>query len=105
MLRPPLRRFAYVKIDRRTLFVPRDTNVSARQNLLLKIYKPPYEKLEKGSEEYRELAKSGRVWENYFEPWNSEKLGYAPLQRVSLAHLIFQDFSGLNMYQSALGAS
>lgn len=41
--------------------------------LLLKdIYGPHFKNLVKGSDEYVALAKSGRVWENYFQPGNPE---------------------------------
>ncbi|KAL0777079.1 hypothetical protein CaCOL14_006597 [Colletotrichum acutatum] len=46
----------------------------ARLALLKKIYKPAA-RLQKGSFEYEKLARSGRVWEDYFMPGNSLKIG------------------------------
>ncbi|KAK1462282.1 fic/DOC family protein [Colletotrichum melonis] len=46
----------------------------ARLALLKKIYKPAAH-LQKGSIEYERLARSGRVWEDYFMPGNSLKMG------------------------------
>lgn len=54
-----------------------------RSEKLKDVYKP-FDKLEKGSKEYQELARSGQVWEDYFKPGDSKKLGYSSLQRVSL---------------------
>ncbi|KXH63717.1 fic/DOC family protein [Colletotrichum salicis] len=45
-----------------------------RLALLKKIYKPAA-RLQKGSIEYENLARSGRVWEDYFTPGNSLKMG------------------------------
>ncbi|KAI9898826.1 hypothetical protein N3K66_005287 [Trichothecium roseum] len=39
----------------------------ARHSLLTKIYEP-FANYEKGSPEYNELARSGKVWEDYFRP-------------------------------------
>ncbi|KXH52999.1 fic/DOC family protein [Colletotrichum simmondsii] len=52
----------------------------ARLALLKKIYKPAAH-LQKGSTEYERLARSGRVWEDYFTPGNSLKMGYVDVQR------------------------
>jgi hypothetical protein len=52
-----------------------------RRQILLKIY-APFAKLEKNSLEYRKLALSGRVWEDYHRPADSEKYGYTRLQKV-----------------------
>ncbi|EXF86156.1 fic/DOC family protein [Colletotrichum fioriniae PJ7] len=52
----------------------------ARLALLKKIYKPAAH-LQKGSIEYERLARSGRVWEDYFMPGNSLKMGYVDVQR------------------------
>ncbi|KXH31088.1 fic/DOC family protein [Colletotrichum nymphaeae SA-01] len=52
----------------------------ARLALLKKIYKPAAH-LQKGSIEYEKLARSGRVWEDYFTPGNSLKMGYVDVQR------------------------
>lgn len=41
-----------------------------RHTLLTTIYKPAFEELERASPEYEALARSGKVWENYFKPQN-----------------------------------
>jgi hypothetical protein len=46
--------------------------ISARRKLLEKIYSPVFSKLEKDSPEYQALARSGRVWENWFKPQSIE---------------------------------
>lgn len=56
-------------------------NKEARLALLRKIYEP-FSKLEKDSPEYSELARSGKVWENHFQPNDSQRMGYKALQRV-----------------------
>ncbi|KAK1729619.1 fic/DOC family protein [Colletotrichum acutatum] len=60
----------------------------ARLALLKKIYKPAA-RLQKGSFEYEKLARSGRVWEDYFMPGNSLKIGYVDVQR-KLTGLLYQ---------------
>lgn len=57
-----------------------------RRKALARIYGPFFDKIEKDSDEYTKLAKSGKVWEDYFQPWNSERLGYTAMQDESLAH-------------------
>ncbi|CAI0655528.1 unnamed protein product, partial [Colletotrichum noveboracense] len=57
----------------------------ARKAKLKEIY-APFANLQKGSEEYERLANSGRVWEDYFQPSDSRRLGYVDLQ---------QEFNGL----------
>ncbi|UQC78578.1 fic/DOC family protein [Colletotrichum lupini] len=52
----------------------------ARLALLKKIFKPAAH-LQKGSIEYERLARSERVWEDYFMPGNSLKMGYVDVQR------------------------
>src|ERR1700733_10880145 len=42
----------------------------ARLKLLKAIYSPEFEKLQKGTPEYATLARSGKVWENFFKPQN-----------------------------------
>ena len=42
----------------------------ARLKLLKAIYSPEFEKLQKGTPEYAALARSGKVWENFFKPQN-----------------------------------
>jgi len=45
---------------------------SARRKLLEPIYIPAFEKLQNGTPEYEALARSGKVWENFFKPQNIE---------------------------------
>ncbi|KAH0532234.1 hypothetical protein TsFJ059_000956 [Trichoderma semiorbis] len=52
-----------------------------RNEILRKVY-APFEKLVKGSPEYRALAESGKVWEDYFQPGNSERHGYVKAQKL-----------------------
>ncbi|CAJ0627401.1 2350_t:CDS:2 [Entrophospora sp. SA101] len=40
-----------------------------RKALLKEIYTPSFSKLKKGTKEYLDLGKSGKVWENYFRPF------------------------------------
>lgn len=60
-----------------------NTQTPERFQLLRKIY-APFEDLKKGSPEYLELAKSGKVWENYFQPGDSMRYGYVDLQKACL---------------------
>ncbi|KAK2050970.1 fic/DOC family protein [Colletotrichum caudatum] len=78
----PFGRFAYNACGQRPLS---SDAKSARQALLRKIYEP-FSKLKKGSLEYDELAKSGKVWEDHFQPHDSQRLGYKSLQ---------QDYKGM----------
>lgn len=50
---------------------------------LLKIYKT-FADLDKGSPEYKELALSGRVWEDHHQPGISELQGCRKLQQVKV---------------------
>ncbi len=59
------------------------TVAKQRNDLLQKIY-APLSQLDKNSYEYNELARSGRVWEDYHHPTDSEKLGYTRAQQVSI---------------------
>ncbi|CAG8456868.1 3427_t:CDS:2 [Diversispora eburnea] len=43
-----------------------------RNALLKEIYTPSFSQFEKGSKEYLNLCKSGKVWENYFRPFESK---------------------------------
>ncbi|KAJ4864639.1 hypothetical protein T069G_01169 [Trichoderma breve] len=52
-----------------------------RNEILREIY-APFSKLVKDSPEYNALAESGRVWEDYFQPGDSERYGY--LQRLHM---------------------
>lgn len=52
-----------------------------RHELLLKIY-APFLALDESSQEYRDIALSGKVWDNYFTFGDSERLGYDDLQYV-----------------------
>lgn len=51
-----------------------------RQALLRKIY-APFARLDDKSPEYMVLARSGKVWEDFFRPADSEKQGYMRMQR------------------------
>jgi hypothetical protein len=61
-----------------------------RRQMLLKIH-APFAKLDKNSSEYKELARSGRVWEDYHKPTDSEKNGHMRVQKVRycLLNLLF----------------
>ncbi|KAK1509029.1 fic/DOC family protein, partial [Colletotrichum abscissum] len=68
-----------------TRFVCSGSTQQARLALLKKIFKPAAH-LQKGSVEYERLARSGRVWEDYFMPGNSLKMGLrGGLEQVCLA--------------------
>ncbi|KAK1247543.1 hypothetical protein MKX07_002452 [Trichoderma sp. CBMAI-0711] len=51
-----------------------------RDALLRRVY-APFAGLAKGSPEYTALAQSGRVWEDYFQPGDSDRYGYIKLQQ------------------------
>ncbi|ETR98193.1 hypothetical protein M419DRAFT_12017 [Trichoderma reesei RUT C-30] len=51
-----------------------------RDALLRRVY-APFAGLAKGSPEYTALAQSGRVWEDYFQPADSDRYGYIKLQQ------------------------
>ncbi|KAL2879017.1 hypothetical protein SGCOL_005716 [Colletotrichum sp. CLE4] len=53
---------------------------NARLALLRNVYEP-FSKLEKDSPEYDELARSGKVWEDHFQPYDSQRMGYKPIQQ------------------------
>ncbi|KAK1964646.1 fic/DOC family protein [Colletotrichum sublineola] len=74
---PPFKRLADDVRGKRPLS---NDSKNARLALLRKIYEP-FSKLEKGSLEYDELAKSGKVWEDYFQPHDSQRMGYKALQQ------------------------
>ena len=67
-----------------------------RQELLRHIYEP-FSKLEKDSPEYQKLAESGKVWEDYFQPGNSEQYGYVRLQHVRSYPIGVIEYSILNV--------
>ncbi|CAG8644977.1 4124_t:CDS:2, partial [Paraglomus brasilianum] len=46
-----------------------DAQLEERNALLKEIYTPSFSKLKKGTKEYLDLGKSGKVWENYFRPF------------------------------------
>ena len=46
--------------------------IKSRVDLLNSIYRPAFTNLKKGLLEYMDLARSGRVWENFFKPGNIE---------------------------------
>ncbi|RIA79679.1 fido domain-containing protein [Glomus cerebriforme] len=66
-------RVAKLKEDSRHLFQFRlyfsIAQHKERNALLKKIYTPSFSKLKKGTKEYLDLGKSGKVWENYFCPF------------------------------------
>ncbi|KAM4055118.1 fic/DOC family protein [Hirsutella rhossiliensis] len=51
------------------------------RNILLKKIYAPFTHLERDSPEYNKLAKSGKVWEDYHYPGDSERNGYASLNQ------------------------
>lgn len=51
----------------------------ARRELLKKVY-APFNKLDTSTQEYDELAISGKVWEDYFQP--SDNSPYMAVQKV-----------------------
>ncbi|KAL7933700.1 hypothetical protein V8C35DRAFT_327645 [Trichoderma chlorosporum] len=53
---------------------------SQERNAILRRIYAPFAKLVKDSPEYNALAESGRVWEDYFQPGDSERYGYLKLQ-------------------------
>ncbi|EHK20364.1 uncharacterized protein TRIVIDRAFT_224084 [Trichoderma virens Gv29-8] len=65
-------------LQRRANFSSLDTE---RNDILRKIY-APFAKLTKDSPEYNALAESGTVWEEYFQPGDSERYGYLKLQKL-----------------------
>ncbi|KAL7797062.1 fido domain-containing protein [Trichoderma afarasin] len=54
-----------------------------RSEILQEIY-APFSKLVKDSPEYEALAESGTVWEDYFQPGDSERYGYVKLQKLHM---------------------
>ncbi|KAL6864113.1 fido domain-containing protein [Trichoderma novae-zelandiae] len=62
-----------------------------RDALLRKIY-APFAGLANGSPEYMALANSGKVWEDYFQPGDSERYGYDKLQKQCA--IILDDIDG-----------
>ena len=68
---------------------------SERYRILRKIY-APFAALKKDSPEYNQLGASGTVWEDYFEPGNSDRYGYVRLQETSTE--ILQEIDDLRKY-------
>jgi hypothetical protein len=56
--------------------------IARQRNQLLKRVYAPFGNLDRNSSEFKELALSGKVWEDYHKPGDSEKLGYFRLQQV-----------------------
>lgn len=54
---------------RRSVHKITSTERTARRELLEKVY-APFHGLDRASQEYQELADSGRVWEDYFRPYD-----------------------------------
>ncbi|KAH6607702.1 fic doc family [Trichoderma cornu-damae] len=52
-----------------------------RDGHLRKVY-APFANMNKETPEYRALAESGQVWEDYFQPANAERYGYTRLQQL-----------------------
>ncbi|KAK2027774.1 fic/DOC family protein [Colletotrichum zoysiae] len=75
----PFKRASYNVSGKRPLATRSKEDRDARLALLRQIYKP-FSLLDKGSPEYIELAKSGKVWEDHFQPYDSERMGYKTLQ-------------------------
>lgn len=63
------------------LFSSQREAADPRTRYLRKIYQP-FQDLVKDSDEYWELANSGKVWEDHFRPYDSVRLGYLDVQRV-----------------------
>ncbi|KAK1979252.1 fic/DOC family protein [Colletotrichum cereale] len=74
---PPFKSLAYDFCGKRSLY---NDSKNARLALLRKVYEP-FSKLKKDSPEYDELAKSGKVWEDHFQPHDSQRMGYKALQQ------------------------
>ncbi|KAL7915736.1 fido domain-containing protein [Trichoderma velutinum] len=53
-----------------------------QRNATLRTIYAPFSKLTKDSPQYNALAESGRVWEDYFQPGDSERYGYSKLQKL-----------------------
>ncbi|KAK3323134.1 fido domain-containing protein [Cercophora scortea] len=77
----------------RSLHVGAST-LAAQRTLLLKRIYAPFEGLKKGSPEYEKLAISGRVWEDYFQPGNSERYRYDRMQKMF--EPVLEEIEGLN---------
>ncbi|WQF81914.1 Putative Fido domain-containing protein [Colletotrichum destructivum] len=73
----PIKQLAYDTCGKRLFSAD---SKEARLALLRKIYEP-FSKLDKGSPEYDELARSGKVWEDHFQPYDSQRMGYKTLQQ------------------------
>ncbi|SPO00238.1 uncharacterized protein DNG_03085 [Cephalotrichum gorgonifer] len=57
------------------------STIQQKRDKKLRIIYAPLAKLPKDSVEYTELGRSGMVWENYFHPQDSQKLGYIKAQK------------------------
>ncbi|KAL6697911.1 fido domain-containing protein [Trichoderma pleuroticola] len=68
-----------------------------RNDILRKIY-APFSKLVKDSPEYKALAESGRVWEDYFQPGDGERYGYVKLQKLHTPLLTEIDNQRANLW-------
>lgn len=66
-----------------------------RDSKLREIY-APFALLKSGSDEYVRLAKSGKVWEDYFRPQNTKP--YDRLQLVSITEYTALSYRGMAKY-------
>ncbi len=58
------------------------SRATERDSLLRRVY-APFEQLDRHSIEYEQLARSGKVWEEYFQPGDSDRYRYIDLQQVN----------------------
>lgn len=73
-----------------------------RDKILRKIY-APFAALKKNSPGYNQLGESGTVWEDYFQPGNSERYGYLRLQDASSR--ILREIDDLKKHIKPAGAA
>ncbi|KAK3349643.1 fic/DOC family protein [Lasiosphaeria hispida] len=57
-------------------------NLAVQRAALLKRVYAPFASPKKGSPEYEDLAASGRVWEDYFQPGDSKRYKYDIMQKM-----------------------
>ncbi|RFU73147.1 fic doc family [Trichoderma arundinaceum] len=63
-------------------FSPRSSSWRTERDAVLRKVYAPFAELSKGTPEYKQLAESGKVWEDYFQPGDSERYGYVKLQKL-----------------------
>ncbi|KAL7922329.1 fido domain-containing protein [Trichoderma austrokoningii] len=71
----------------RVLIRGHSTLVKQQRDMLLRKVYAPFAKLEKDTPEYNKLALSGKVWEDFHQPADSNKHGYFRLQKEKAALL------------------